>query len=61
MTKYTTGITTYDEDKELFGTDVGEVNSQGVKGNLFATVWGNSEEDSKQQALGLELILNNLK
>ena len=54
---YTKGITQYDIDKLLYGTDIGEV-KKGIKGDLECTVWGKSAKESDKKAVFYLAILN---
>ena len=57
MKKYIIGQTTFDDFKQLFGTDVGE-DTEGIKGDLLYTVWGRSESESIALAKFTIIILN---
>lgn len=50
QTNYTTGRTWFNEEKELWGTDVGTVNEKGELRILLHTSWGTSESNSKEAA-----------
>lgn len=47
-------ITTYNEDKELYGTYIG-YDKRGLP--LFCTVWGNTEAQSRNKAKALAILL----
>jgi hypothetical protein len=47
------GITTWDEEKELFGTDIGTSDNE----TLTATAWGNTEASSVFNAFILMRML----
>lgn len=51
------GLTTYDEDKMVYCTDVGEMNNE-TKGDLICTVYGFTKEESQENANILIEILN---
>lgn len=49
---YTIGITTYDNDAELFETHIGIDG-----GDLLYSVWGKTEQESKNSASLLKVLL----
>jgi len=57
QTNYTTGRTWFNEEKELWGTDVGTTNDKGELRILLHTSWGTSESESKEAAVLLVYAL----
>jgi hypothetical protein len=52
------GITFFDEEKMLWGSDIGE-EIDGVKKDLLCTVWGNNKGISRINAKVLSLVIEN--
>lgn len=48
-------VTVFDDEHQLFGTKVGKTNGER---HLFAIVMGKSEEESKENANKLAVLLN---